>query len=1542
MNKVIGSVIGFLIVTCFSFSNAQTYSQNREKFVKELMNALADIKTSDPRDFVKSELQTMLIETSDFPDDYFKRMVETCNLLETKKLHAYPEIYNYVYSMYSIVEKKQSSASYKAWHTAVDQLLTSKNLNKFKDFIELSSDFFSKGIISDAPNHVWFFKGGKFSFDVTDKPVIKFENGKLACYAKNTNHETNKKKPFHDSIVVDGTSGIYDPVFKKFEGNGGVINWEKVGMDKATNYATLKHFAISLKMANLDCDTVQLVTPYFSRPISGKLNDRAFVVTREVDRTFPAFISFDKRLFIKNIKEDVDYNGGFAQRGNSFEGLGTVKEPATITIFEKGKPFVKMSAQMISVDPKKIISPNSHVAIFIGQNDSISHPGLDMIYNLEHHSIDFTRGKNGASSAPFSSSYHNLDFYVPKITWVKGKDELHMAYEHGLSQEQRIARFESKTLFDGRLYERLQAMEKVHPLVGIANFCNEKGSNIITEGDLASAMNKTIEQAKSMILELNSLGFISYDLDTKVVTVNQKTFNFVQARTDQIDYDNLMFVSDMRPKKIEGKTQEEIEKDENLSRLQRLYQKQADERREIPYFGSLDLKSLELKLEAVDQVALSEVQQIAVFPKNATVTVQKDRDFVFSGWMNSGKMEINALDAKFIYADNKVKLLKTESSLFRVAPLKKEDGEHPIATGSVISGITGELFVDAPSNRSGKSKTVTDFPKITVFNNVKVYYAQKSLHKGAYDSARFFFDVYPFTMDSLDNFKEKAFRLKGELNSAGIFPIIKQELRIMPDYSFGFSQDAPKGGYDFYGTGAKYDNKIVLSNNGLQGSGKIDFVQSSSVSRAFTFLPDSTVGYAVFDNKPVEMGVQFPDVTSQKAYICYIPKGNKLKAYSTDVPLSFFKNEAKLDGMALITPNGMTGNGIMNFAVASMGSSLFKFTRWDMNADTSFFNLLNKEAVDEEKDQKYSLTTENIKSHISFKDRIGNFVSNAGATVVSFPVNMYSCTMDKFDWLMDKEKIDLSTNDKNLVASSDENLISNMFSTNPRQDSLQFRTSKAFFDLKVNELLCTDAKYIDVADARIYPDSGRVLIHKKAKMDPLNNSLIVANRVTRFHKFLHTSTVIASRNSYSSRGDYPYYDADSNLTTIKLESIMVDSVFHTVAFGKISEKDTFKLSRQFEFFGGVKINAPTPLLTFKGSTRIKHDCHKFSRSWMAFNSEIDPKNIQIPVGESMKTTSNTSISAGVLWRDSPSTDSVKMYPTFLSPMISANDPVVITSSGLLQFNKETHEFQIASKEKLENQNAKGNYIALNTKACSLSGSGKVNLGMNYGPITIDAIGAVKYDTETGKTKLDITAKFNLPLDKSIVPIMAEKLNTEESLSIIDTANCNLLQAIREWTDEKTANKIIAAYREKGEFKKIPSEFENGFVITGLQLSSFENKKAQERGLVSTGDMAGIVNLNDNIVMKLVPVKAVFDQVYSENVSGDRFGLYINAAIGKDYYFEHAMTKEDGEMKIFSEDEDFGNKINGLKADKRKSKNFMYEFTDNRVFISKFLRLFSTN
>jgi hypothetical protein len=133
---------------------------------------------------------------------------------------------------------------------------------------------------------------------------------------------------------------------------------------------------------------------------------------------------------------------------------------------------------------------------------------------------------------------------------------------------------------------------------------------------------------------------------------------------------------------------------------------------------------------------------------------------------------------------------------------------------------------------------------------------------------------------------------KGELNSAGIFPKIKEDLRIMGDYSFGFSTKSPEGGYPFYGSDTKYDNKIVLSNNGLQGQGTINFLHSISESNKLTFLPDSTIGIAKFINKEVKDGVKYPDVKSESAYICYVPGKQLLKASSQrEVPLTMFNGE---------------------------------------------------------------------------------------------------------------------------------------------------------------------------------------------------------------------------------------------------------------------------------------------------------------------------------------------------------------------------------------------------------------------------------------------------------------------------------------------------------------------------------------------------------------------------------------------------------------------------------------------------------------------------
>ncbi len=1538
--RLVGLVCVLMSISTLGWS--QTYSSDRAKFVKEFQKALSDFGKGEFTDFAKKDLTPMLLTSTEFPDAYFTKMVATCNLLEAKKLDPYPEIYNYVFSVYSFVKSKQPESSYIAWNNAIDKLLESRNVKKFTEFAEMSTGFFSERLLTDKSNFGWYYEGGTYEFLYTTKPFIKVSGGNLICRIINKNATSKKDDQFIDSLKIYNTSGEYDPVLKKWEGTGGKITWEKVNLDASKTFAVIQNYQLSMKASTLTADSVMLTSPYFPQAISGQLSDRAFKINREEDKVYPQFISSQKSLKIKSIRPNVDYEGGFSLKGATFVGVGSVEQPSKVTLFRNGKPFVVATASSMYLSDEKVYGTNTRVAMYLNTGDSITHPGLNFNYYTTTKIVEFTRPSSGIGQAPFQDSYHQLDYYVPRLVYEESGTLVKFTYEKGTSQEQRMARFESGDFFDARLYDQLQGLATIHPLVAIHNYSYKYDKITMKEGDCATALGGTVEQVKPMMLQLSNLGFISYDTESKMVTVNKKLENFVRGKAGKKDYDNINFVSDCRPKSMSGYTAEQIKEDKYLQEVEALYKKQTQERGQLQDFGTLNLSTLDIALNAVDRVTLSEKQNSHVFPENGLVVIKKNRDFEFKGWMNAGKLEVNTANASYNYAENKVNLIETKEALFRIRPLSPEHGKDGIAMGNTISGIVGEILIDAPTNRSGNStnKEFLKYPSLNAKKPSYVYYNSKEIYRGAYDSTRFFYTLQPFILDTLDNFSEKTLRLKGELTSAGIFPVIKEDLKIMSDYSFGFSTVAPSTGLNFYGTGAKYENKILLSNSGLQGAGTINFVHSTSVSKTlFTFLPDSTLGLVKFTNLPMETGVQFPDAISEEAFMTYIPKQNILKAASTPKnDFKFFgKEDASLRGTAYVTPKGMTGSGLLSFSTASLTSKQFKFKRWEIDADTSTFNLKND--YPEEGENALAFETKNVNSHVSFKDRKGEFKSNAGESTVTFPLNQYICKMDFFTWYMDKEEIEMAKSKKADVAiSANLDLVGpNFYSTHPQQDSLQFRAPKAKFSLKEKTIFCSEVEYIDVADARIFPDGMLVNIRKKAKLDRFENSKIVANYITKYHTFTKASVDITARRAYTATGDYPYYDMDSVLTIVRMDKIGLDASFQTTADGKISKESTFKLSKQFDFYGNMSVKAASPAISFNGATRINHSCDKFEKSWMAFNSEIDPKNIQIPVSSEMKNLEGKALSAGIVWRDAANVDSIALYPTFLSALQDPNDPIVITSSGYLMYNADASEFQIGSQEKLINRGAKGNFLSLHTQSCSMSGSGVVNLGMDYGNVGLETVGNVTYDQTTGQTSMNLTAKITMPLDNGLFKDVAAKINAIEGLSPMDFNSTTMEAAMVQWTDRAQADKFKEDYTIKGELKKVPKELENSFVITGLRLNSSSNNP-NIKGLRTSVESAVLVNIYDKAVTKYVPLRAFFQQKYSGALGGDKFGLLIELPGGLDYFFDYTMAKKDGTLEIVTGDAALSTGISAMKEDKLKSKNFSYKLGQNSlktVFINLF-------
>jgi hypothetical protein len=1561
-------LIIFTLITTMSFGQSFNGS-SKEKFLKDFKKVVGAIKPKETKELV-DKLEPVLLSDK-FKSNIFSKMVVTLNFMEEKRLGAYPDMYNYVEAIYGLVANDQADKNFEIWHNTIDKLLDSKNSKKAKELLATSSSMFNRNILFESKKLIWGFRGGDFTFDYKKKPIIKFTNTTLYCQIINKT-PTKKDHPVLDSTKIENTSGIYEPLNIRWTGTGGTVRWEQAGDDKT--YAEIGKYKFSMRNALFTSDSTICHTPYFPEPLTGTFKEDCRKTAINKKRAYPQFISFDKDLKIDDIMKEVNYEGGFALRGASFVGAGSQEKLAKLTFLYKGKPFVIAEAIEYELMSEKVISGNSKITINLKNGHKITHPGVNFRYDKGN--MTLTRGNEGVQQTPFSNSYHKLDMYVDQIEWYKYgkvvvkknyskkkkertvdtlrtdafKDTLLFSYPIK-SRDQRIVKFESQNFFDNRLWDKMQGMGNKNPIASLYEYSYKYDEQVIPEGKAFTALGYTETQAKPILLDMSNLGFIEYDLNNKSIIVKPKLKNFVDAKSGKKDYDEIMIISDLTEKRTKF-TAEEKKANKNLVALEKRDSTTDAQRGLMTNYATMDLLNLNLKINGVDRVSLSKAQKSFVFPDDYSITVQENRNMKFDGWLMAGKWEVHMANGAFDYGKNKVFFTDSDEAKLRVAPQRPEDGTRSIRTITYISGMTGFIELDDTLNRSGYKKDRRDsqgkvkepkyslYPKLTVTKKSKVFYDDKKIYKGAYDRKRFYFTLEPFKFDSLDNFRESNLKLDGVLTSAGIFPDFKEQLVIMPDYSLGFKTKSPEGGYDFYGQGTKYDNLIQLSGNGLQGKGVIDFINSSSDSKGWAFLPDSTMGIAQFVNKPSEgSSVEFPDIKGDGALVVYKPKEKLLKAKSYKNPLIFFEGEAKLEGTAYIRKEGSSGRGYMTFMEATLASRDMTFKRWEINADTADFSLADDEVEDE-----MAFGSTDVNAHVSFKERQGEFKSNDGEKVVTFPVNQYVCKMDMFTWFMDKEEIELSKSGDAADVSIETDLDlagSNFFSIHKDQDSLNFMAPKAKFSIKKKTILCKEVPHIDCADARIFPDSNRVLIRRKAKMDPLPNSKIVANRVNKFHEIYEAQTQILARKKYESQGKYNYYDADSNISVLNLFNIHPDTTFQTVATGKVKPDENFKLSPEFEFYGNVNLVAANQFLEFEGATRANHSCEAFAKSWMSFKTFIDPKSVSIPVNEDMKDLEGNPISAGIVFHNSIDQDSMKLYPTFLSALDDNKDHIVITSNGVLNYDREDLEFKIATKERLENPEAAGNYISLHSKSCLMTGIGKIDLGMNVPGINFDSYGKIEFNQATKKTSLSVSGPLVFGFDAVSMEKAAERINKIEDLPALEF-DWTLSQALTSLYGTEAMDKVKSDLATKPDIQKVslPKDMKKQVIF----LSQVKMEWNPENQAFQTKESAkiGVTNFYGRNIFNLVPGSLLLKKS-PLNSKGDLtpneiIGLKLQFLMKGYTFFANLKKKNEGSLIFGTSDKELEQEIME-KAEKIKSEKLKITITTYNKATGKFMNFF---
>ncbi len=1498
--KVIISLC-FVLVTLSSFAQAKTkqFSKNPQEFLEEIYNMYADVDADLAEGFkaeftavfpmgdlelkkreklykaanskLKSRYKKLKLKsefsyqdsTKKFNNYQINAIVLTCNQMMEKRLKPIPHFVSYFNSLLSFINTNQSEESFEAWNIALNKLL-GENKRYFTTFIDNCNDIFLYRSVYVSSNVRWVRTSDKFTFSYDSLPKVVFPKMDLYCLAKG------------DTAYIYNTEGSYYLTKGIWEGNGGTVYWNRAGIQKSVSSAELKKYRIEMKSSRYSADSVSYTnSKYFEGEVTGRLEEKLLANRKVKNASFPQFYSYSGRVKITELEENIDYEGGFMIKGAKLVGKEVEGIRAKLVFKRNDKPFLIADAHSFTMNDERIGTRSAKVVMLMDE-DSIFHPSLKLKFLIKKRELTLFRQEQGLSAAPYSNTYHNMDMFIEWLKWSIDKPEIEFTTMVGSSNDKMT--LESANYYSAHRFNELQGLQEVHPLYKIREFIEKKNNHdrVCLDSDITAHFAMNSNSVQRLLIKLANMGFLMYDIQVGVVTVRQRLFDYLDAKSEKSDYDNITIVS-----KMKGKSN-----------------------------GTLNLDNFDMEIFGVRSVVLSEVRKTGYIPKGNKLILHRDRDMTFDGVLRSGGYEFHGNSFVFSYSDFSVDLPAVDSLRFKAADprYEKEKGKSPYTmVNSVIENVIGELKIDPPQNKSGISiDSFPEYPKLTSTNESYVYFDKRNRRRGVYDRSRVFFKVEPFQVDSLSDFSNAGVSFAGTFVSGGIFENMDESLMLMPDHSLGFKRDAAFDGEPVYGGKAKFKNEISVSNQGIMGDGDFEYITSVTRSNAMVFYIDSMNAKAQeFTIEPKVAGtIEYAEVDAKSALVHYEPVEDFMSIKNTTFPLTMYDFEGRLDGELIYDREKMVGSGVIDFDNAELKSDLFDFKNTKFSADTADFKL---KAEDQSADG-IAFTTDNVKAEIDLKKREGEFTANDGASYVAFPVNKYICFMDQFKWFMDNYELELSSGEdaaksgETGAGGNDLDLSGSEFiSTHEDQDSLRFISPKANYDLKNYVIKAHGVKYINVADARIYTGDGEVVVEKNADMQVLEEAEIVANVTTKYHTMSDAKVDILAKRDYTAEGDYKYEDAEGNEQNVHFDNIRVDASYQTIASGIIGETQKFMLNPYFEYKGQTSIEANKLGMRFTGAAKLVHEC-AMAKPWMSFKAEIDPANVLIPIDGSVKGYDTKSkLFSGVAFNR----DTAKLYNVFIGPKSSHNDKLIVSAKGFLKYDDELGEYQISTKEKLNEFSFPGNFVGLNTETCELKGEGRLYLHPFLGQVKLVSAGEVKSTLVENEQTVSTVMSLDFLMDNGMWKIMGAAMEGAP-LERVVFSETFFEKGIVEIAGKKTGDKLVSELNLFGKFKKVPDDFVHNIVLSDVKM-----KWDKGRRVFASEGAIGVGLIGKTQVHKYM---TGFVEI-NRRKKKEAITIYLEVDNETWFYFSYAK----GIMKVLSSSSAFNGTLSALKEDKRSVK-----------------------
>lgn len=1457
MRRILLVVVALLFVQNIYGQKIKKFSENPEDYLKELTTLLEEVGD-------KKIVEPLLLEFSpmwtggSFTPAQQEKIYDISNGMLRKRIVEYKVWENLIKTM-MFLAANESEENVNAWMQDLAEFIK-KNPSKFSEtYIKVSRLCFEKETLFDDDNLKWLSRNGVWEFNFDKKPTFVLTDVDIWGYFKT------------DSTVIEKTSGVFDLQTLTFHGNGGRVYWRRAGLSADTMYADMKSYKIKVDQTSFEADSVTLNTLlYLKEPMEGHFEERLSSRSEEERASFPRFVSYRDDFKIADFIQGVDFEGGFSVVGRKFYASGNAKK-AKLTFKYENKPKVSLSAYRIRLQQEQFSSDAVEVNIKMGESDSLTHPKSSFKYITAEKRLILNRETEGMSQAPFIDTYHNLDIFMEELAWVTTEPQFFMS-NLNLGAESPVI-FESNQYYRGERFAAIQGLQDVNPLYNVKAVADAYGREMDLK-TMAQGLGMSPQACDRFLMIMAINGYVDYDIETKQLVVKDKLYDYINNYEEKRDYDVIRFVSSVS----NGRN------------------------------ASISLLNNDMRIVGIQGIALSDSQQVAMFPAQREIIVHEGLDFTFDGLVQAGRFSFWGKKYFFDYDLFQLNMASIDSMRFKVESFEADAmGRRKLVNvKNTLQNINGELLIDKPNNKSGKIR-YTDYPIFRSGRESYVYYDRKETFNSVYDRQRFYVEIDPFEIDSLDNTSTQGLKFDGTFVSANIFPEMRQVVTVQEDYSLGFKATTGPEGLPAYGGKGRFTSDFALSNKGLRGNGTIDYVFSQAVSEDFMFFPDSTNGMADYEIQPKMAALNNPHAIGTGVWINWRPYQDVFYATSRATPFAMYDEIGMtMNGQLAYSPNSLKGNGQVDYLLAQNNSKEFVFRNREFTSQVQDFRVKARPELD------WGFSMTNVRGKVNFDAQKGDFTLNDPAMYASFPINQYQAYMDHADWLIPKKAVEV----KKLGGGA----LSRMLSVNRDQDSLQFDALAARFQLEQSLLEAFEVPHIDVADSRVFPDSGYVAIDPKADMRELTNAKLTANRYTKYHNFFNAKFKITSRKKFKGSGDLEYVDRDGTPWPLFFHKIDVDTTGVTYAKADVKEEEDFFMSPFFAYYGFVELRAPLRPMTFDGYTLIQQSCSNITTSWVKFKSEIDPKKIiiDLPLAETGR---EVRVFNGIYLAP----DSTSAYTAFLSKESDRADVQLIAADGVLYYDEAEFSYVITTRNKLNNPDATDNVLKLNNRDCIVTGTGKLGIGDNTGRVGLEAYGDVIHVLNEDKVSLKIALAVDFFFSEEVMKGIGESLQANSSLAGADIQNPYYKEAMNYMLDDRDRKKYFEEISNLGSVDKIPKElrktffFSNVNLVWNQELSSF----------VSEGDL-GLSS------MGTMPINKKLDGIIEirRKKKGDEVYIYFDAK--KEYFFQYRRNL----MQFYSSDQAMMDLVLQVESDKRSldAENGLPRYNYNNTTKGK-LRLF---